>query len=478
MSSLRYDPIHDSRVDILNLIDQPLRPFTPSNSLQIPAQHTTPNISGLDTEDELPPPSERAIYPASAPDGVSKAPDTLSSQLNTPKKPSVSFAKRANQTLLISAKQQHIKKLDGEPLWRKDVQYTFLSCVFHDQTKAFSSPFQSGEKLTFGELYVQTIAHLTKTLKILRERLLSDPGMAIPVCMVSLLVNVGRMNTTVNFVPEMKSQLRTFHLIPVLQQGKENGSNKTLQDLPRLKSLLKSWSEPLKHPTKFLELFEVPKNVFPKTNVINMIFMLCAYEHLILQHFQESTLRQHKAKQFSYDQSHLWNDDLTNPSQLPFNCIFLNFSTTPQSRARRFLWILYSYLETNLTYEEAIKNPFLENEASVEIPKLEPVPEGVEYDIDTPDELAYGQSMLEARKAILGEEKEESVDPKSSKVSDDDTPLDFKRRRLEVGNVKYLDHVLRGESPALDDQGEFEGACARMFEKAGHLFRQRFLGGL
>ncbi|GMM35556.1 hypothetical protein DASC09_028810 [Saccharomycopsis crataegensis] len=217
--------------------------------------------------------------------------------------------------------------------------------------------------------------------------------MSIPVCMVSLLVNVGRMNTTVNFVPEMKSQLRTFHSIPSLQQGKSH-DNKILQDSPRLKSILKSWSEAKKHPTKFEELFNqplVPDTKFPKTNVINLIFMLCCYEHLIFQHFDPVNLENGTSRNFVSESPSFLGEDLTKPHSI----------TTPKSRAQRFLWLLYNYLETNLIKEEILNNPFKDPENPLSIPALVPIPDGMNFDIDTPQEVEYAKTMEKVRMNFL-----------------------------------------------------------------------------
>jgi Ino eighty subunit 1 len=82
-------------------------------------------------------------------------------------------------------KIRHLKKDDGIPLWRKDIQY-----VFH---KADGS---GGH--TFADVYLDAMAKSSKCSKILREKLLSERPAAINMAMVCLLVNVGRMNTTLN----------------------------------------------------------------------------------------------------------------------------------------------------------------------------------------------------------------------------------------------------------------------------------------
>ena len=51
---------------------------------------------------------------------------------------------------------------------------------------------------TFAEIYIDAMAKSSKCSKILKEKLLQDTEGAISMAMVCLLVNVGRMNTTLN----------------------------------------------------------------------------------------------------------------------------------------------------------------------------------------------------------------------------------------------------------------------------------------
>jgi Ino eighty subunit 1 len=54
---------------------------------------------------------------------------------------------------------------------------------------------------------------------------------------VAFLVNVGKINTTAAFYPEMKTLIRHFHSIPSIQ--KTEMSKALLQDSPRLKACLR-----------------------------------------------------------------------------------------------------------------------------------------------------------------------------------------------------------------------------------------------
>ena len=96
-------------------------------------------------------------------------------------------------------KIRHLKKDDGIPLWRKDIQYLFLRAVFEDDTRCFTlEGDDSGQKHSFADIYIHAMAKSTKTSKVLREKLLSDRESAQNMAMICLLVNVGRMNTTLN----------------------------------------------------------------------------------------------------------------------------------------------------------------------------------------------------------------------------------------------------------------------------------------
>jgi len=95
-------------------------------------------------------------------------------------------------------KIRHLKKEDGIPLWRKDIQLKFLECVFNDDTYCFTKAFDGTTGHTFADIYVDAMARSSKTSKILKEKLLADRRGATSMAMICLLVNVGRMNTTLN----------------------------------------------------------------------------------------------------------------------------------------------------------------------------------------------------------------------------------------------------------------------------------------
>ena len=96
-------------------------------------------------------------------------------------------------------KIRHLKKEDGEPLWRSDIQYDFLKAVFDDEEVVFTNSYDTTmPKQNFADLYIDTMARSSKTSKVLRDKLLNDREAAKGMAMVCLLVNMGRMNTTLN----------------------------------------------------------------------------------------------------------------------------------------------------------------------------------------------------------------------------------------------------------------------------------------
>jgi Ino eighty subunit 1 len=112
----------------------------------------------------------------------------------------VSQRRQANGTIgsvYSGNKIRHLKKDDGIPLWRKDIQYSFLKSVFDDKSPVFTD-IDGSKGHTFADIYINTMARSSKTSKVLREKLLNEREPALNMAMICLLVNVGRMNTTLN----------------------------------------------------------------------------------------------------------------------------------------------------------------------------------------------------------------------------------------------------------------------------------------
>ncbi|KAJ5281613.1 hypothetical protein N7478_006985 [Penicillium angulare] len=281
-------------------------------------------------------------------------------------------------------KIRHLKKEDGIPLWRKDIQYQFLKLVFEDKTPAFTR-YPDGEKnLDFADIYIDAMARSSKTSKVLKDKLQNDKPAAISMAMVCLLVNFGRMNTTLNFFPEMRAQLRTYHSIPSLQAHQDSNAYKQLQDAPRLKSILKGASEDVDQPNTLDKIKQIS---VPRTNPVNLIFVLAQYAPKV-------------------SETHFF------PPRDFFDLV-MRSTLSSKSRANAFLWLMWWYLESDFTREAALNNPFgpgLEGEG-LDLPLKVPVFESLteeqanEENVDTAEELEYGETKRLERKRILEEDE-------------------------------------------------------------------------
>jgi Ino eighty subunit 1 len=128
-----------------------------------------------------------------------EAPSTTTASASRKKK-DASSGGALNNSIYSGNKVRHLKKDDGEPLWRKDIQYDFLKLIFENDNACFTNSYEPGTigKQTFANLYIDAMARSSKTSKILRDKLLSEHEPAKNMAMVCLLVNLGRMNTTLN----------------------------------------------------------------------------------------------------------------------------------------------------------------------------------------------------------------------------------------------------------------------------------------
>lgn len=118
-----------------------------------------------------------------------------------------------------------------------------------------------------------------KTTASTRSKLISNTEFATNYSKLCLLINVGRVNTTLAFYPQMKTALRTYHPIPSLQT--EEVSKKEMSDAPRLKAMLKmaflDW-EVNNAPTTLKAVAEKANDPHltrgPPTTIIEAIFLV------------------------------------------------------------------------------------------------------------------------------------------------------------------------------------------------------------
>ncbi|KAF8203080.1 hypothetical protein BJ912DRAFT_1138195 [Pholiota molesta] len=273
-----------------------------------------------------------------------------------------------------SRKALPIKRNDAEPLSREDVQFDLLNYIFSDTRAVFTSP-NSG-KVTFGDLYVSALYTSNKCSKVLKEKMVETPAFSIEFAKIALLTNVGRINTTMAFFPEMKTALRTYHPVPSLQKTDGNA-----QDAPRIKNCLKAAllpSETKNAPPSTPEevLAKMRAGFHPPTSVVNLIFVLANHAAPLASiHFDGC---------------------------LNFLDLFLPRTwLSSADRGRAFLWLLYHYLES-----EHPPNPFDDTHSTKhpgKVPsmrRLTPA-EYARENVDTPEEVQWGNMMSAQRNRFL-----------------------------------------------------------------------------
>ncbi|KAF5377568.1 hypothetical protein D9615_005225 [Tricholomella constricta] len=278
-----------------------------------------------------------------------------------------------------------LKRTDGEPLTRSDIQYDVLFNIFHDTHDVFTDPFAPNgtpaPKITFRNLYLRTILHSPKATKALKDKMADSLLFAEDFAMLALLVNVGRVNTTMSFFPEMKTAIRTYHPIPALQRTSGN-----LQDAPRIKHILKSsvldndQSNTPSTPADILA--RVTAGQVPSTTVMNLIFVLANHSAPI---------------------GHLHFSD-----NLDFVDLFLRENVSSLSRARAFLWLCYHYLESPVTGsdddydDDSPSNPFGDNRRG-NTPTFMFISDAeiAQENVDPEDEKALAEKLVTQRAEIL-----------------------------------------------------------------------------
>ncbi|KAF5337135.1 hypothetical protein D9611_003358 [Ephemerocybe angulata] len=278
----------------------------------------------------------------------------------------------------LSRKALPIKRNDAEPLTREDVQYDLLKYIFDDDKAVFTNPHSSkGKKVTFSTLYTFAIYHSSKCSKVLRDKMSETPEFASELAKISLLTNVGRINTTMAFFPEMKTALRTYHPVPSLQKTDGNA-----QDAPRIKNCLKAALLPSESkgvpPATPEEILEKRKaGLRPPTSVVNLVFVLATHcAGLATIHFDGT---------FNFL-------DLFLPGK----------GLASQGRAQIFLWLVYHYLEASDDGENPFADEFAKNNPG-KAPSLRTLSaeEQGKENVDTPEEIQWGRIMSARRNTFL-----------------------------------------------------------------------------
>ena len=79
--------------------------------------------------------------------------------------------------------------------------------IFADSSRVFADSMAPGTPLVnFCDLYVNALFNSTKCSKVLKDKMVETPDFAIEFAKISLLTNVGRINTT------MACERRSFPL--------------------------------------------------------------------------------------------------------------------------------------------------------------------------------------------------------------------------------------------------------------------------
>ncbi|KAJ3551372.1 hypothetical protein NM688_g4740 [Phlebia brevispora] len=265
----------------------------------------------------------------------------------------------------LGRKTLPIKRADAEPLTREDIQYDLLFYIFANPVRAFVDYMAPGRPLVnFCDLYVNALFNSSKCSKVLKDKMVETPTFAIEFAKIALLTNVGRINTTMAFFPEMKTALRSYHPVPSLQKSDGN-----LQDAPRIKNCLKAALLPFEFktppPATPEEIREKARSgQIPPTSVVNLIFVLSNSTHalrLAEAHFE------------------------------------------PPVEANAFLWIIFHYLSPPDT-----PNPFDDENSRAhpgKAPKLVTISreEMLRENQDPQEEIEWGRRMSQMRSKFLKE---------------------------------------------------------------------------
>ncbi|KAH9064094.1 hypothetical protein EDB87DRAFT_1804316 [Lactarius vividus] len=316
------------------------------------------------------------------------------------------------QQQYVSRKTLAIKRGDSEILTRNDVQYAFLYHVFNDKTLAFTdeTPGKPPTKVNFCDLYVHALYNSAKCSKVMKDKMLETPAFAVEFAKISLLTNVGRINTTMAFFPEMKTALRSYHPVPSLQKTDGN-----VQDAPRIKNCLKAAflpgeqkSAPPSTPADILA--RAKAGHIPPTSVVNLIFVLVNYSSSLMPlHFEPD---------------------------VEFVDLFLPINISSAARARAFLWMIFHYHEgPNLA------NPFADDHARRNLGKVPWLlrlsrEEQAQENVDPPEELEWGRKMAQTRSRFLqelvaGGELDKATRTLSGSSSHDAEPSSARRSRTQ-----------------------------------------------
>ncbi|TRM61484.1 hypothetical protein BD626DRAFT_78606 [Schizophyllum amplum] len=320
----------------------------------------------------------------------------------------------------LTRKALPIKRNDAEPLTREDIQYDLLYHIFNDNTQVFTNQVPGKyDKVTFRQLYVNALYHSSKCSKVLKDKMLDTPEFAVEFAKIALLTNVGRINTTMAFFPEMKTALRTYHPVPSLQKTDGNA-----QDAPRIKNCLKSAllasevkKAPPSNPPEIIARY--CSGMRPPTSVVNLIFVLSTHAAL-----SQTMSRTH------FD------------GNINFLDLFIPTNLSSPDRARAFLFIMFYYLEAPTG---ALKNPFgdeLSEQDPAKAPRMHVLSpsEARRENVDLPEELEWGHKMSAQRNIFLQKLVSTDTRTRKQRLTPTSFPEHLNQDRLREGRAMETRH--------------------------------------
>lgn len=411
MKNRVYDPIHDT--------------FQPSNDTSIISSETSSeNINAKTTTDSSNNDTNVLNNNISSTDTIDS---TNNSTISNTNEISNNFNVNSSFNNLSTnihsnsphSSRRHLKKADGAMFTRHDIQFNFLNELFKNEKPLYTNIYKTfftgkhvpikdslnynaqsfifNDKLTFIQLYIATLLSSERLSRVLREKLLNDQNFTYINCLLCLLINFGKLNTTINFSIEMSSQLRTFNSIPsmsflVQNDPTSNNNNskknsKLFQDTPRLKSILKSL--PIGNdPISLSSIYEFHSH--SNFNIVNLLFSLINNHATVDVNIIKSYVKISDGS--NIDLFRLLDDDTLNTDD----------------RINVFLWLCYIHLETNLSSNEIINSIRIfsndENNNNFFTLRLADDNE-LKLNCDTPEEINFGNEQMKGRKDFLATHK-------------------------------------------------------------------------
>lgn len=93
----------------------------------------------------------------------------------------------------------------GEPLLRNDLQFEVLTAIFNDREIRFRAPLDPSKPpgsppvyLTFDQLFLEALLSGNRTNAAMRQKLIDHRDFGTNFCKLALLINIGRINTTLS----------------------------------------------------------------------------------------------------------------------------------------------------------------------------------------------------------------------------------------------------------------------------------------